>query len=103
MNDETGVYLTIKNIDLNNVYVLRAKKAALSCGRWIGKLVPDINKIVQQVKQTVSYWKMKNEKEYKLGRNPSWVYIHGNEYHYSLPDATGEGIKFALHNQNPEH
>lgn len=55
------------------------------------------------MKQTVSYWKLKNEKACALGQYPSWVYIHKNEYHYSLPDATGDGLKFALHNQDPEH
>jgi len=42
MNDETGVYLTIRNRNNKDVYVLRAKKATLSCGRWIGKVVPEM-------------------------------------------------------------
>ncbi len=103
MNDETGVYLTIRNKNHQGVYILRAKKATLCCGRWIGKLIPELGNIVKPVKQTVSYWKLKNEKACALGHYPSWVYIHKNEYHYSLPDATGDGIKFALHNQDPEH
>lgn len=56
--------------------MLRAKKATLSCGRWIGKLVPDIAKIVKQAKQTVSYWRLKNEREFVLKKYPSWIYLH---------------------------
>jgi hypothetical protein len=38
---------------------LQCKKASLSCGRWIGKLIPQMNGIAKEARQTVSFWHMK--------------------------------------------
>ena len=69
-NNSKGVTLKLKTKnETKNVF---AKKVALTCGRWMGKLVPPLQKILSPVRQTISFWKMKNGDKYKIGSLPAW-------------------------------
>lgn len=93
---EKGV--TIHAVQKEKKLELRAKKIALSCGRWITRLVPELKEMVTGVRQTVSYWEMKRPEEYKIGKFPAWIhYTKSGDNYYGLPDVTGIGIKYALH------
>lgn len=96
INTEDGVVVQAnrKEGKLN----LRTKKAALSCGRWISGLVPEISKLVEGVRQTVSYWQMKQPEDYVVGKFPAWIhYTQSGDNYYGLPDVGGVGLKYALH------
>lgn len=55
-----------------------AKKVCLSCGRWIGKLVPSVQPVLKGVRQVVSYWRMKQPEKYQLGVSPCWTHFVDN-------------------------
>lgn len=44
-NDKDGVRVNVKNKE--GAFELTAKKASLSCGRWIMKLVPETAQIMK--------------------------------------------------------
>ena len=75
---------------------------ALSCGRWIGRLVPSVKNIAKQVRQTISFWKMKDSQKYKIGSHPCWCHYVNGIVIYALPDVEGDGLKFAVHCHDPE-
>ena len=69
-NTSKGVTLKLKT--KNEIKTIFAKKVALTCGRWMGQLVPSLQKILKPVRQTISFWKMKNREHFKIGSFPSW-------------------------------
>ena len=53
-NDKNGVNLSLKS--KGNITEIRSKKAALSGGRWISKLIPSLSQILTPIRQIVTYW-----------------------------------------------
>lgn len=99
-NNANGVTLQLKKE--NQVKKIFAKKVSLNCGKWIGKLVPSVRSILKEVRQTTTYWRMKDPEKYKLGINPAWNHHLHHQDLYALPDASGDGIKYGIHYQDPE-
>jgi hypothetical protein len=60
-----------------------------------------MNGIVQEARQTVSFWRMKEPDNYVIGKFPCWIHRNatGVEY-YGLPDVFGVGLKYGLHSQD---
>ena len=94
-----GVSLELKKKNNERLNIF-AKKVSLSCGRWIGKLLPFVNPILKEVRQTISYWKMKQPEIFKVGVSPSWIHHVNGQDVYALPDAEGDGLKYGVHAQN---
>ena len=69
-NSAKGVTLRLKT--KNEMKTIFAGKVALTCGRWMGKLVPALKSILKPVRQTISFWKMKNRDNFKIGAFASW-------------------------------
>ena len=57
-NNAEGVTLKVKTKEGSST--LKGKKVALTCGRWISELVPEVKGILKSVRQTVTFWKMKD-------------------------------------------
>jgi hypothetical protein len=98
-NNAQGVSLELKRNN-NEKFNIFAKKVALSCGRWIGKLAPIVNPVLKEVRQTITFWKMKQPEIFKVGLSPSWTHYVNGEDLYALPDAEGDGIKYGVHAQD---
>ena len=64
--------VTLKLKSNGKVQKISSKKVALTCGRWISKLFPPLKKILNPVRQTISFWKMKNRDKFKIGNHPAW-------------------------------
>lgn len=58
VNNSKLVTLNIKT--KNEVKKITATKVALTCGRWISKLVPVVERVLIPVRQTITFWNMKN-------------------------------------------
>lgn len=56
-NNQKIVKLKLKTKE--KVRQITTEKVALTVGRWIGKLVPEVSKILVPAKQFNSYWIMK--------------------------------------------
>jgi len=95
-NNAEGVVLQISN--QSGPRTIGCKKVALSCGRWIMKLVPEVKGLLKEVKQTVGFLEMKQPAEYGMGSFPCWVHHRkdGTEY-YGLPDVNEDGLKVGFH------
>lgn len=98
-NQAGGVILELKT--KKDTRMIFANKVALTCGRWMTKLVPALKTILKPVRQLVSYWEMKDHEKYKVGRYPAWSHKKQNLGIYCLPDSSGEGLKYAIHDENP--
>ena len=83
-NTSKGVTLKVKSNKEEKIIV--SKKVALTCGRWIGQIVPEVKDILKSVRQTVSFLKMKNPQKYKLGVYPTWYHLLNGTPVYCLPD-----------------
>lgn len=98
-NNPKLVTLKIKTKD--QVKEIGARKVSLNCGRWISKLVPAVDKILIPVRQSISFWNMKQPENYNIGAHPSWVHTKNGVVNFILPSVGGDGIKFGTHEHSP--
>lgn len=74
---------------------------SLSCGRWIGNLMPITKEILLEARQTVCFWQMKKPEDYGIGKFPCWMHMNKEGImYYGLPDYNGVGLKYGLHSQD---
>lgn len=108
-NDEKGSIVCANSKEYS--YIFKGAKVALCCGRWINKMAPVTEDIVKNIKQVVTYWKMKNPSNYPIGQYPIFVHVQkNNDYNYILPDGRDGDIKYMMyidderyHNKNFEN
>ena len=67
-----------------------AKKAVVTSGHWVTKLIPEISDIVITTIQYNGFLKMENMEDYKAPNMPSVVKIYGENHHYLVPDFKGK-------------
>ena len=54
-SDEKKVYISTEGENLISL------KVALTCGKWMGELVPDIKEVLSPIEQSLVYVEMKNQ------------------------------------------
>lgn len=77
--------------------MISGSKVALTCGRWMNRLVPSLSELLKPVRQLVTYWEMVNPENYLPASSPSWSQKRPDCALYCLPDIDGAGLKYALH------
>ena len=95
-NDEKGSIVCANGKEQS--YIFKGGKVALCCGRWIHKMAPVTKDILLNIKQVVTYWKMKNSSNYKIGEYPIFVHVQKNDdYNYILPDGRDGDVKYMMY------
>lgn len=70
-NDSKRVELKVKDKN-GKIQEIFAPKVALTCGRWMFRLVPILSKVLTPMRQIVSYWDMLIPQDYKIPNSPCW-------------------------------
>lgn len=74
--------------------VYRAKKAIVTAGPWLDKLLPNLDLKLQPVRKTISWFKPKENNIYEDGNFPCYIFDTEEDGHYyGFPDYGGYGIK----------
>ncbi|HVJ79672.1 MAG TPA: FAD-dependent oxidoreductase [Planctomycetia bacterium] len=94
--DRGGATLKLKT----SAGTIETKRAAITAGAWLGKLVPAMAPALSVLRQTVAYVRYDVPPEaQRLGSFPTWCFIDEatNDFFYGLPEFETPGAKLGRH------
>jgi sarcosine oxidase len=101
----TGTRVTSMVLDRGMVTVVaggeayRARRAVVSVGPWLGKLLPELRLPIRVERQLQAWFPAKRLEDFLPARFPVFMHERAGTYLYGLPSLDGRTVKVAVHHQ----